>query len=94
MAALPNSGMELEARIAAVQQLALFAIQLIDDQHIAAGNRSPLDTFAEFFNGFDPATTGATGAHLQIELRQKEILQAQLCKAQELRSVRQAMQER
>jgi hypothetical protein len=87
---LQNDNMELEARIAAVQQIALFAIQLIDDQHVANGNPSPVDVFLGFLRGFDPATTGATGPLLDIERRQLEIVIAQLARAKLNREGRQA----
>jgi len=90
MAALQNTTLELEARIAAVQQIAMFAIQLLDDQHVAAGNASPVDMYLNFFETFDPAASGARGDLLMIEKRQKEIVQLQLKKAQEMRQLRQS----
>jgi hypothetical protein len=90
MPALQDPGMEIEARIAAAQELAMFAVQLIDDQHVSAGNNSPVDVFLGFFETFDPASTGISGGQLQVERRKVEIVVAQLRRAQENRHSRAA----
>jgi len=46
--------------------------------------------YLNFFETFDPAASGARGDLLMIEKRQKEIVQLQLKKAQEMRQLRQS----
>ena len=88
MPALQDPGMEIEARIAAAQELAMFAVQLLDDQHVAAGNNSPVEVFLGFFENFDPASTGISGGQLEVERRKVEIVTAQLRRAKENRTQR------
>ncbi len=86
MAQLQNPILEIDARIRALHHIAFAALLAADKEARAGGRDSLIDAMLRDFLAYDPKALGFAGENLTVELRKKELLQAQLVEAQQTRA--------